>query len=161
MAAWAVTLYYKVLKYYPNRLDQQMMYTLKIKQGKLTTLLAGLRKSTGPKIQQDTLSNALKETVAVMRERIHKHGLGANNLPFTNSRSAKGYLVHSGRLMNEFTLLLSTEGVGLGWSDASITERAVILEKRYKQKIWVPSAAEKTALQLRLAKTCASIIQQP
>lgn len=83
------------------------------------------RKSDGSDIGQYSKAYGERKT------RLGKNQLGKVNLSFT------------GQMSNQFQVIATTEGYGIGWSDEEKIRRAGYLEERYG-KVWGLSEEEKT-----------------
>ena len=58
----------------------------------------------------------------------------------------KVVLTLRGDLRDGLSVIRTTKGYGLGWSDAHLYELSQKLEQRYGKKIWSPTAQEKSAI---------------
>ena len=132
------------------------MVTLQTNLAKLHALAQRLSLLTRTEAGNTLITGNLTETVRSMQQRIHEHGFAADDTAFSTHPSRKGYLVNSGRLRDELTLLSPT---GIGWRDAGLTARANNLQKRYNKPIWQLSNAEKAELRLRLTQQITRLLQ--
>jgi hypothetical protein len=60
------------------------------------------------------------------------------------SEGGKVNLVLTGQLRDEFGVVATANGFGLGWSDPEKADRAQALETKYGKKIWALTADEKS-----------------
>lgn len=134
------------------------MLTLQTNFTKLQAVAQQLRLLTEGEAGNAFIAATLPETVRSMQQRIHQHGLAADDTAFSTHPSRKGFLVNSGRLRNELSVLPPT---GIGWRDASLTARANNLQQRYNKSIWQLSSVEKAAMRLRLGQQITRLLQQP
>lgn len=147
---------YKVLRFCLNH-NYLHMLTLNATTNRLLKLAGTAKTLASAAAIQHVLQTALVSTATTMRERIHQQGLAADNTAFASPSAGGGYLVHSGRLKNEWTAL---PPAGLGWRDPQLTQRALHLEQRYGKTIWRLRAIEKEALCQQLEQETARLLKQ-
>ena len=98
------------------------------------------------KVYQDAMKNGAEEALAASRDRIFAHGLGSDGSAIgVHSDGKPVMLSRTGHMRDSYQVLRSPSGYGLGWTDASLTDRAAGFERRYGKKIFSLSAAERIA----------------
>lgn len=95
---------------------------------------AGISFPTIGKTGKDTFKGGLK------KGQKHKTGYFASYLAFKNAigRNKIGTvnLSLSGQMSNQFTIIATSGGYGLGWQNTEMRERATHLEAKYGKRIW-------------------------
>lgn len=61
-------------------------------------------------------------------------------------------LVLTGELRDSYQVIQTSEGYGLGWTDAAVRNRADALETKYGKNIWHPTEEERAALKAQIRK---------